>query len=320
MRRIFADLQFDTVINFNGYAPLWAAKLCFGLKAKKKVIFLHNDLNEDRKIKNPGLHSVFSLYRFYDKLFCVSEDSLAANAHGMAAYTRKVFGIDVLPKMDYVNNLILPDKILMDAEMLKTMTVKGEKHYLVTNPLSSDPSRNYSFSFPLPQEGNINFITIGRLSPEKNHLRLLQAYYQVQKDFNNTRLYIVGQGVMKRALVSFVKEHKLDNKVVLIDYLHNPYPLLKLCDCFVLPSDIEGQGLVILEALVLGKHVISTDIPGPRNMLKNGEGQLVPCSSEALAEAMRSFIKNNKHMDGKKFDPYGYVNRTIKQFQEKVLS
>ena len=69
MRRIFTDLEFDTVINFNGYSASWAAKLYFGLKAKKKVIYLHNDLNKDRKIKNPGLHSVFSLYRFMTSCF-----------------------------------------------------------------------------------------------------------------------------------------------------------------------------------------------------------------------------------------------------------
>ena len=38
-------------------------------------------------------------------------------------------------------------------------------------------------------------------------------------------------------------------------------------------------------------------------MLKNGEGQLVPCSEEALAKAMRDFVRNNKHADRKTFDP-----------------
>ena len=319
MRRIFTDLEFDTVINFNGYSASWAAKLYFGLKAKKKVIYLHNDLNKDRKIKNPGLHSVFSLYRFYDKLFCVSEDSLDANARGMGAYTKRMFGFDPVPKMDYVNNLIKPERIIENAEKLQTTIENGKEYYLAVNPISSDPSLSYSFTFPLPTKENINFITIGRLSPEKNHLRLLKAFYQVQKEYSNVRLYIVGQGVMKSELISFTKERMLDDKVVFIDYLANPYPLLKLCDCFVLSSDIEGQGLVILEALVMGKYVISTDIPGPHNILKNGEGQLVPCSDEALAEAMLNFVKNGKNVGRRKFDSIAYVANAIKQFQEKVL-
>jgi CDP-glycerol glycerophosphotransferase len=124
---------------------------------------------------------------------------------------------------------------------------------------------------------------------------------------------------MKSELVSFTQEQMLADKVVFIDYLVNPYPLLKLCDCFVLSSDIEGQPMVILEALTLGKHIIATNIPGPRNMLKNGEGQLVPCSEEALAKAMRDFVRNNKHADRKTFDPFAYVKSTMEQFQEKVL-
>ena len=76
---------------------------------------------------------------------------------------------------------------------------------------------------------------------------------------------------------------------------------------------------MILEALVMGKYVISTDIPGPHNILKNGEGQLVPCSDEALAEAMLSFVKNGKNVGRRKFDSIAYVANAIKQFQEKVL-
>ena len=81
----------------------------------------------------------------------------------------------------------------------------------------------------------------------KNHLRLLKAFLSSTKEYSNVRLYIVGQGVMKSELVSFTQEQMLADKVVFIDYLVNPYPLLKLCDCFVLSSDIEGQPMVILK-------------------------------------------------------------------------
>lgn len=320
MRRIFCDTEFDTVINFSGYAPLWAAKICFGIKAKKKVIYLHNDLNEDRKIKNPALHSVFSLYKYYDNLFCVSKDSLEANLNGTAAYVKRTFGDDIKYKMDYINNLVLPDKIKHDAEKLSTVLRNSKKYYVVTNPISSEPNSKYSIMIPLPSRENINFISIGRLSPEKNHLRLLHAFHKVQNTYKDVRLYIVGQGVMKNDLENFVRDNEIHNKVVFTDYLHNPYPLLKLCDCLVLSSDIEGQGLVILEALILDTFVISTDIPGPHDILKNGDGILVTCSADALADAMLDFIENRKLLGKRKFNPDDYVNKAIQQFYEKVLT
>ncbi len=320
MRRIFADVQFDTVINFNGYDPLWAAKLRFGLNAKRWVIYLHNDLNEDRKIKNPGLHSVFSLYRFYDQLICVSEDSLQANISGMASYARERFGFDVVPKMDYVHNPLVPDKIRARALEVPVIEEGGRKYYVVTNPISTEPSRTYSYRIPFPTPDCVNFITIGRLFPEKNHLRLLQAFFEVHQEFKDVRLYVVGQGVMMSQLSDFIQEHGLDSKVVFVHHLNNPYPLLALCDCFVLSSDIEGQPVVILEALTLGKHIIATNIPGPRNLLRNGEGVLVPRSSRALAEAMKDFIRSGRRFERNPFDPYAYVEHAMQQFYEKVLN
>lgn len=320
MRRIFADVQFDTVINFNGYDAQWTAKLRFGLDAKRWVIYLHNDLNEDRKIKNPGLHGVFSLYRFYDKLICVSEDSLQANIVGMANYVRETFGFDVSPKMDYVRNPILPDKIRARAQEVPASEEGDHKYYVVTNPISTEPSQTYSYRIPFPTPDYVNFITIGRLFPEKNQLRLLHAFHEVQQELTNVRLYIVGQGVMMSQLSDFVQEHGLESKVVFVHHLTNPYPLLALCDCFVLSSDIEGQPVVILEALTLGKYIIATDIPGPRNLLRNGEGVLVAPSSRALAQAMKDFIRGGRHSKQRPFDPYAYVDHSMQQFYEKVLN
>jgi CDP-glycerol glycerophosphotransferase len=55
----------------------------------------------------------------------------------------------------------------------------------------------------------------------------------------------------------------------------NPYNLLARCDYFVLSSLHEGFGLVIAEADILGKPVISTDIEGPRTFMKKNGGTLV---------------------------------------------
>ncbi len=111
----------------------------------------------------------------------------------------------------------------------------------------------------------------------------------------------------------------LGDAAVFIPFLANPYPLLAACDCFVLSSDIEGQPVTVLEALTLGKPVIATDIPGPRDLLKNGEGRLVAPTAEALADAMAAFAASGKVMDRIPFDAEAYVAAAGRIFAEKVL-
>ena len=295
MRRVFGDLRFDRVINFHGYQPVDAARMAFGASAGRRVIFLHNDLERDRTIKQPQLHSVFSTYKFYDKLFCVSADSLQANIEGMAAYVKREFSDELVSKMDYTRNLIEPDKIISRAN----------------EPLESD--------YPPPREADCSFITIGRLSPEKNHRRLFDALSLVKQNFPNTVVYVVGNGRLSKHLRRLAVSMGLADSVVFIPFTANPYPLIKACDCFVLSSDIEGQPITILEALSLNKPVIATNIAGPRGLLEDGYGQLVEPDAAALAAAMEQFIRDGKTMERHSFDARAYVQSVLEEFEHKIL-
>lgn len=295
IKSIFADTEFDVVINYHGYQPDDAAKLCFGIKSHRKVIYMHNDLDKDRRIKQPQLRSVFSTYQYYDSLFCVSADSLKANLKGMAAYVKSEFGVDLSDKMGFSRNLIEPDKIRLKSKI------------------------NLDSHFSVPQSGICNFITIGRLSPEKNHKRLFESFKQVKLAHREVCLYVVGDGSLSSELHTFVSEMGLDRAVVFIPFIANPYPLLAACDCFVLSSDIEGQPITILEALTLNKPVIATDIAGPHDLLKDGYGTLVDCSAVALSQSMIEFIVNGKVFNRKIFDAESYVEEVKRDFEEKVL-
>ena len=88
------------------------------------------------------------------------------------------------------------------------------------------------------------------------------------------------------------------------------------CNCFVLSSNYEGQGIVILEAMILCKSVISTDIFGPRGILQGSYGKLVANNAEALAEAMIEFIEEG--MDNKPFDYFKYNKIAMNQFYKEV--
>jgi CDP-glycerol glycerophosphotransferase len=295
IQRVFAELHFDIAVNFHGYQPGDAAYIAVGVNTDKRVAYLHNNLERDRKTKQPQLHSVFSVYKLYDKLLCVSEDSLEANIQGMADYVKTTFGDELEKKMDFARNLINPIDIRSKSqELLDENLVRGDCEAC-------------------------RFITIGRLSPEKNHIRLLDAFAAVLKSYPEAILYIVGDGPLSSVLHRRASSLGIKKSIVFIPFTANPYPLLKACDCFVLSSDYEGQPITILEALTFGKAVISTDIPGPRNQLKGGYGQLVQPNSETLASAMMNFIADGKNMNSIYFDAEAYVSEVKSEFSKKVL-
>ena len=112
----------------------------------------------------------------------------------------------------------------------------------------------------LPQSSEIAFISIGRLSPEKNHKLIIKAFSNIIKEYSNAKLYIVGEGPLKASLDKLIIKLNIQDKVILTGYLKNPYFLLSKCNCFVFPSSYEGMGLAALEASILNKYVMILNI------------------------------------------------------------
>ncbi|MDC0487156.1 glycosyltransferase [Amylibacter sp.] len=132
-------------------------------------------------------------------------------------------------------------------------------------------------------------LTVGSLKAEKNHSLLLKSFaLMVHKD---SKLIILGNGKggSELRLRSLAKELGIDKRVIFAGFHADPSPFYVTADLFVLSSDYEGFGNVIVEALSFGLPVVSTDCPsGPAEILENGRfGRLVPVgNSVKLAQAM----------------------------------
>jgi len=131
-------------------------------------------------------------------------------------------------------------------------------------------------------------LTVGRLVEQKNLPLLLEAFSRVIEKMD-ARLVILGEGPLRGTLERKVAALGLERAVKLSGFMTNPASAYNSADLFVLSSDFEGFGNVIVEALACGVPVVSTDCPsGPREILSDGEfGTLVPCCDpDALADAM----------------------------------
>jgi glycosyltransferase involved in cell wall biosynthesis len=134
-------------------------------------------------------------------------------------------------------------------------------------------------------------LTVGSLKDQKNHALLLEAFARLPMP--EARLMIVGQGQNESRLRALVQELGLEGRVILAGFHADPAPFYASADLFVLSSDHEGFGNVIVEALSFGLPVVSTDCPsGPAEILGQGRwGALVPVGdAPALAGAMAAAL------------------------------
>lgn len=288
--RNFGYAKFDSIINFEGYSQFWSALFAFGSKSldAKKSIYLHSNMYEEMKTRFPNLRGIISTYKHYDSLISVTDKVRQENMELL----HQSFNIPP-SRFRYVKNALLPDEIIKRAEE------KDECHKL-----------------PWPTKDNYIFLTMGRLSPEKDHEKLIRAFQIVHKKQPSTKLVIVGQGPLKSHLEAVITELRLGNAIYLAGQQYNPFPLLKQASCFVLSSNHEGQGMVLLEALTLDKPVMSTDISGPRSVLEDGYGLLVGNNIKALALGMQDIF--SKKVSFREFDPAAYAEDAMIQFYREA--
>jgi len=285
-RRIFSDVTFDAVIDFHGYNSTYTSLLAF-CGIGNRYVFLHSDMWEECRVRFPFLRSLFSLYAQYDGIVSVSEDVGRKNKENLSG----MFGISK-DKFIVINNKISAKSIIERSELA---------------PESQAPAFER-----IQQDSRYKFISVGRLSPEKRHDKLIAAFNKLKGTYDDAALYIVGDGLMRDNIREQITKLGLTDSVHLVGFSKNPFPYVKAADCLVLSSDHEGQPLVLLEALVLGKACLSTDIPGARSILGVYGGGLVENSAEGLAEGMRQAVAGEYNANT--FDAEVYEEEVMRKF------
>jgi glycosyltransferase involved in cell wall biosynthesis len=129
---------------------------------------------------------------------------------------------------------------------------------------------------------------VGRLSPEKNVVGLVEALHIL--DNRNLGLVVLGAGPELPAIQRSIAEAELTDRVLLAGYVANARDYLALLDVLVIPSLTEGLPMILLEAMAAKLPVVSTrvgDIPAVLGEL----GVLVePCDSRKLATAISATV------------------------------
>lgn len=141
---------------------------------------------------------------------------------------------------------------------------------------------------------SLTFILVGRIDNEhKGFDRVLDAACKLNKEGYKFDVWIVGDGKDYTKLTAQKNELKLDN-VTLFGMQDNPYKFMNAADVFICSSHYEGYGLVVSEALILNKPVISTNVSGPAEILDYGKyGMVVDNDTDGIYKGMKAFLDDN---------------------------
>lgn len=292
VRRIFSDRHFDSAVNYSAYT-VWWVEFIKRVNADFHALYQHNDLhaeahNNDANRSQKQLFNVFEEYKNVQSLISVSPSLMKTNASKLGDY---------YPSADsakFARNIVHLDKILEQAQAIHDLPEQ------VTSILK--PEQPSASNLPGTRPA-VTFVTSGRLSPEKNQARLIEAMGKVVASGLNAVLIIMGSGPLEKDLKALVKKLNLSQHVIFTGHVDNPFAVINICDCFVLPSDYEGQPMVLLEALAMQKYCIGSDIPSIRYVL-DGYGELVERTPDAFAEAMIKVAQQPKEVPAFDFETY----------------
>jgi glycosyltransferase involved in cell wall biosynthesis len=136
------------------------------------------------------------------------------------------------------------------------------------------------------------YANVGRLSPEKDHTTLFQAFARVAAAEPSAYLILVGGGPLEASLRALVDELELATRVRFLGVRDDVGSCLGAADAFVFPSLFEGQPVALLEAMFKGLPCVASRIPATLEVME-GAGLLVPPgSADELAAGMLQLLRN----------------------------
>lgn len=224
------------------------------IQADNKIAWCHMDLAAFSKGKT--LESQKKLYDNFSKIVCVS---------------------------DYVKR-----------SMIEGLNIETDRICKIYNTIPVKPILDGAKEIIHIKKRTYTFLSMGRFVKRKNFDRVVFAASKLKEDKISFIWYILGDGEEHKAIKDMIEKYDLQNEVILLGVVANPFPYVKEADAFVLTSETEAQPMVLNEALTLGIPVISTRFASALEVVDDGvNGIVVDNSSDGVLYGVRTFINDN---------------------------
>jgi len=218
-------------------------------------------------------------------------------------------------KVIAVSNGVGEDLIRKGLRREKTQVIYNPAYpNLAEHKLNNEEGKKKWF-----KEDCLKLSCVGHIKKDKNYPNLISAIDILKNEKKiNCQVIIAGARYVAHSVTNqievLIHQKKLTNEITLLGSISNPLSLIEESDLLVLSSNNEGFGLVIVEALSLGKTVVSTDCPsGPAEIIGDDEfGYLCRVDNPSdLAEKIEYAKENN-------IDPEKLINRSKEFSLDKI--
>jgi glycosyltransferase involved in cell wall biosynthesis len=210
--------------------------------------------------------------------------SLEIQVHGFEklAGIRKLIAKYVLKRANVVR--VVSERL--KKQLIQSFKVNKDKITVV--PIYVDISVKDKESDVKKEKDKFIFLTIGRLVPVKNIEMQIRAMTNLRDKFKNIELWIVGEGS---------KKYELKENVKFLGYQKDLSRFYQQANCFLLTSNYEGWGMVIVEAASHGLPIIMTDVGCAGEFIKDNEnGIVIPIKNQKILEKRMEELVENREL------------------------
>ena len=161
------------------------------------------------------------------------------------------------------------------------------------------------------------FVSVGRHSPEKGYIRLLNIIARLRDEGYRMKLWLIGGGVQHDELVEHCKRLGLQDVVYFTGSTPNPHKYTVHGDVFVCSSYREGYSTACTEAIMLGIPVVTTNVGGSREIIEESEcGIHCELDDTALYKSLKEVLDNPELISQWKI----ILSKTKKRFSQDTRS
>ncbi len=247
--------KFDIAVAFAGPDNFISYYIYKCVNASEKIQWIHFDIRKVIFKKNFGN----KYYKYFDKIFCVSENA-------------KLVFDEMFPQ--YVDKTAVFKNIISASELEK----------------EADAGETFSDDFD-----GVKIVTLGRLSKEKGQQMIPEIVAKLRNDQLKFRWYLIGDGQIYEEIKEQISTLGITKELILLGSKKNPYRYVKDCDLYVQTSFHEGYCLTVHEAKIFNKPVVVTNVASATNLIvHNEDGLIVDISIEGIYEGVKTLLQNKE--------------------------